>query len=53
MSSILAMGKCSPVLEMAPAPQNQAREASDTAHGLKEELHIFSELREIGSWSSV
>lgn len=24
------------------------REASDTARGLKEELHIFSDLREIG-----
>lgn len=35
-----------------PTPQSQAREASTSAHGLKEEQHIFSELREICSWSS-
>lgn len=36
-----------------PGSPNARRGAGDTARGLVEELHIFFELREIGSRSSV
>lgn len=36
-----------------PSSPNPRREASDSAHDLVGELHIFFKLREIGSRSSV
>lgn len=53
VSNVPTMGEGPAVLQMGPSPQKRVTEASDAACALKEDLHLFSEFREIDDRSSV